>query len=477
METRGWDDPISAHWRWAVAERLLGLSLLLAGCLVPAPDWQGKGMSASAGTGVQTGGTSGASTGVGPGDGSDGGDGSGDGGGDDPTEDLPADCAALPPASDPVSLGPDDDLAAAVAALEPGATVVLADGTYPRAGAAPIVITADGVTLRSAGGDAEAVVLDGEGGEGPLIRVAADDVTIAAVTLRDAAVAVEVTLSGAREGPRLYRVAVRDVQRAVHGLTVAGADGVANRGVIACSSFAVSEDYRATPLCPQSSVVHVFGGAGWVVQDNAITGYFCAEGSAYATLVFDRGAADTVIRRNVFTDNHRSIVLGSDAIDIPAAMDGQGCGGSGWAHVRGRVSDNRFVVSDPALGASPAGVDSMISVWNGCGTEVYHNSIYTAFPPFSGIEWRFTATRIWLMNNLSNAPYLAREGAVALGQASNGVATEADFVDAAAGDLRLAPGSAAIDAGAPVPVEGLQIDALGTLREGPPDFGAVEFTN
>ncbi|MFH1706724.1 MAG: hypothetical protein ABIF71_02255 [Planctomycetota bacterium] len=79
--------------------------------------------------------------------------------------DLPAHCritrapALPPPTGAVIRVRTGNELAEAVHNAIPGATILLDDGTYvmPRG----VVLTADDVTIRSAGGDRDAVVLDG----------------------------------------------------------------------------------------------------------------------------------------------------------------------------------------------------------------------------------------------------------------------------------------------------------------------------
>lgn len=82
-------------------------------------------------------------------------------------------------ASRPCSTGPGRCYRA-----RPGGTILLADGTYPVG--RTLVLASDGVTLRSASGQRERVILDDGGTLGELLTLrACSDATIADLTLQN----------------------------------------------------------------------------------------------------------------------------------------------------------------------------------------------------------------------------------------------------------------------------------------------------
>jgi hypothetical protein len=96
-----------------------------------------------------------------------------------------SDCSPLPPAGSPiVRLAPSQaaELPDVAGRAKPGTTIELADGVYrvPRT----IVLTAEGVSLRSRSGRAARVTIDGRYETGDLIAVAASNVTVAELTLK-----------------------------------------------------------------------------------------------------------------------------------------------------------------------------------------------------------------------------------------------------------------------------------------------------
>jgi len=96
-------------------------------------------------------------------------------------------CSPLPPATGvTVSVSSVGELWSAVNSAAAGDTILIADGTYALNGVS-LWVDAPGVSLRSASGNRDAVILDGNYLTDEIVTVAASDVTIADLTLRRAA--------------------------------------------------------------------------------------------------------------------------------------------------------------------------------------------------------------------------------------------------------------------------------------------------
>jgi hypothetical protein len=389
----------------------------------------------------------------------------------EPLGDLPADAIIIGPADNATLDTVLEDAAA-------GSTVALEPGTYDRAGQPILFIETAGITLRSTTGNPEDVVLDG-GGEGSrLISVNADNVTLAEFTVQNGNTNL-VEIGGAEDtvlaSPVVYRMRFLDAPDAFLDI---GAEnrGWTDDGSVACSTFLMTPEFReATSNCSGLGAIRLSGGANWVIRDNTIEGFWCATG-AYASLTADLGSRDTRVVRNLLRNNHRGILLGGDD-------DGQGrpepagdeCGtpdGTTWGHVRGEVINNIIWVDDPAIPT----LDSMMGFWHVCAATAAHNTSYVTLPTFNGIEWRYADTSVTISNNLISTTLQQRNDAVALGVDTNiSGATATEYVDAAAGDLRLVEGSVARDAGLTVPGTPVPRDYDGQPRVGRPDVGAFEF--
>ncbi|MEM6995176.1 MAG: choice-of-anchor Q domain-containing protein [Myxococcota bacterium] len=481
--------------------RSLALTALVAsGCLAVEPTWQGASMSGQAGGSTDGTGSDGGTT-AGPGD-SDSGSGSGDGEGsagdgsestgDDggpPTDALPADCGDLPPVpADAIVVSPDDNatLAEIIGDAPAGSTIALEPGTYDRSGLPQIFINAPNITLRSTTAAATDVVLDAGGG--PLehvIRVMADDVLIADLTIENNSG----TLIFIRpedeviSRPSFYRLILNDAgDNKIEVRASLGAGGWVDDGVIACCEFGMSDTFRdAQTDCTDVGAIRVQGGADWIVRDNLVQDHWCTT-PTYAVIAFDNGARDTQVVRNRMLDNYRGILIGGDEPDSPRVMSEPGCGPSpvaGWGHVGGLVENNVIWVGEPQLEViDPVNsADSMISFWRTCGAAAIHNTIVTEVPIFNSIEWRWPETSVTIANNLATNDMQARDGAFAIGVASNTTdAALSEFVQPAQQDFHLAPGAAAVDAGNVVAGLPSLSDYDGNPRVGAPDLGAYERT-
>lgn len=405
--------------------------------------------------------------------------------GDDPP--TSAECVPLAPAASGmpvIDVLPSQaaELASLVAAAAPGTTFRLADGEYALAGASPIVIAAAGVVLRSASGDASAVVLDGGDGPGPLVRVTASDVTLAEITLARATASLVEVLPSATEdtsGLRLHRLELRDTDGFMVSLgddASVAAGNFADDGEITCSRFSIGDAYRETHDCFGMSAIKSFGGSGWSVRDNVFEQLWCPQGAGFVAVHFGYGGRDNVVDRNQFRDVYRAVMLGFevDGVGTRAPPAGTTCP-STVQHFGGAVRNNMFWVGGTALAASGIAVDAQISAWSACGVDIQHNTVVSLFPVFSEIEYRFTDTSGSIVNNLLTADVLARDPAAVVDAGNQGGIGLEQFVDPGGGDLHLASGAttpiaAAVEAGAPA----VSDDIDGDPREGVRDVGADE---
>jgi hypothetical protein len=419
-------------------------------------------------------------------DGADAGDDTGaNGTGGDDTGGTPSHpgCDREPAPEVVVEIGPADAarLDEIAASAVPGTALVLADGTYDRAGEPAIDLAAPGVQLRSASGDPASVVIDGGGSAAELVIVRGEDVLIAELTLKGAENLVRVNPSPAAPvaRPRLHRVHMLDPSNFALAIEAEfEGDAYADDGTVSCSVFSLSDERRASlPTCESVAAIKAFGAAGWVVRDNLFEDFWCPSSPAFVAVNFTAGSRDTIVERNEFRDAYRALMLGfqADPAESTRPAPAGDCPATAM-HFGGRIVNNMLWVGGPDLAAASAGVDSMISVWSACDVEVQHNTAVNLLPVFSAIEHRFSDTTGTIANNLLTGAVLARDPAavVVAGNVEN-VGLEA-FVDPAAGDLHLLPAAAtAIDAGVVVgagpPADDFDTDP----RDAAPDVGADEW--
>ena len=154
-------------------------------------------------------------------------------------------CAPLPAADplqgkvtrlDPTQVG---SLRGIIAAAEPGETFLLADGDYQMKGEY-LWISAAGVTLRSESGDRGAVTLNGNYQSTEIITVAASDVTVADLTIREAythAIHVVATAEDSAQRARIYNVHIIDSREQAIKINVNAPERYPDQGEVACSSW------------------------------------------------------------------------------------------------------------------------------------------------------------------------------------------------------------------------------------------------
>ena len=356
------------------------------------------------------------------------------------------DCPSLPPpAGRVVRVAPADAdrLPAVIAAAAPGTTILLADGTYPLAGR-ELAFRVPRVTLRSASGQRETVVLDGQAYRaGNLVAVEAPDVTIADLTLRQANYH-PIHVRGGGDRVLLYNLHVVDGREQLVKVNPSPVGAQNDYGTLACSLLELTAAGRARIEANPTPGFHCYTGGlnahqarGWVVRDNVFRGIYCPHtGLALSAIHFWRTSRDTVVERNRILNSARGIGFGlgldrayRDYPDVPPA----GFSG-GVQHVGGIIRDN-VIWSDIA-----DRFDTGIILEQALDADVQHNTVY-ADSGFSAIDARFPFSNPRVRDNLTNLAITVRHGARPAITRNRVTATSDLFVDAACGDLRLAAGA------------------------------------
>jgi hypothetical protein len=461
---------------------MLALALVLAGCS-PAGEAGDAGPDADRQDGHDGQGD--------PGDDGDAG-GQGDDGGaldDDGGPDPAGRCAPLPPPAgrvlrvDPTRAG---ELPGLVAGLQPGDSLLLEDGTYALGGAHLWIATPE-VSLRSASNQAAAVVLDGQYQTTEILTVAASDVTVAHLTLTRPsthAIHVVTTAAGDTLRTRIHDVRVLDPGEQAIKVNPGAAGRYPDQGTISCCHLELSDAGRPH-VNPTAGGCYTGGvdahqARGWVIRDNRIQGFWCPQGLSEHAIHLWRGSRDTLVERNVLHDNARGIGFGlassGEARTYPDAACPDLPAGTYVDHYLGIIRNNAISASSAGLFASEAGFDCGICLWSACGAKVAHNSVASTGALFSAIEWRFAGSRgIQIAQNAVTHALRPREDAQASLTNNLESAPLELFVDAAGGDLHLAPGATqAIDRGQPLEPGLCDDDLDGEARDAQPDLGADE---
>ncbi len=376
------------------------------------------------------------------------------------------------------------ELQSIVSQASSGDTISLADGTYALDGDY-LWFGTSGVTLRSASGNREAVVLDGNYQTSEIITVAASDVTIADITIQRAythPIHVISTDLDDTLNTRIYNVHIIDPREQAIKVNPHEAQiHFTDHGEVACSHLELTDDGRPN-INPTSGGCYTGGvdahqSTGWVIRDNRIEGFWCENGLAEHAVHLWRGCRDTVVERNILVDNARGVGFGLAEDGDARTYNDNPCPGAGYVgHYDGIIRNNFIFASRAELFSSADGFDCGVCLWSACGAKVLHNTIVSTGDNFSSIEWRFQgSTRVEVFNNIVTHPLRQRGSASGREAANLTDAALGLFVDGPGGDLHLAPtASDAINQGMVIPSNACTDDIDGELRDQTPDIGADE---
>ena len=230
-------------------------------------------------------------------------------------------CPALPPpAGTTVAVGTAEQIYHAVNTADPGTTILVMDGTYNLGSSGRYLwIDTPGLTLRSASGNREAVILDDDYSGSEIITVAASNVTIADLTIKRAGthpIHVVSTDDGDTLHTLIYNVHIIDPgQQAIKINPNLAKTHFTDDGTVACSTIELTDAGRAKVLAINESCytggVDGHWSRGWVIRDNVIKGFWCETGLSEHGVHFWTGSRDTLVERNKFVDNARAVGFGN----------------------------------------------------------------------------------------------------------------------------------------------------------------------
>ena len=269
-----------------------------------------------------------------------------------------------------VSIDPSDDWIQTVESATAGTEVLFSDGTYYLDRA--LVQVGDGVTLRSASGNRESVVIRGSGYGKPSqgLVIAGDRVTVADLTvtgLRDHGIYVKPEISGG-VAPLIYNVHVYDI-----GTQHIKSNTGSRDGIIACSKIGYTANGAKGDY---NGAIDLHGAQAWIIRDNDIynitgDGSGCNVNrdcnrylSGPAILVW-KDSKNTVVERNHITESFRNIAFGLGSL-----------------HQGGIIRHNTIYRSSPG--------DAGIELQGASGTVVENNTVLLADRYRGAIEYRET---------------------------------------------------------------------------------------
>lgn len=354
-------------------------------------------------------------------------------------------------------------LQSAVASISSDTTVVIAAGTYNLS--APLFIngTFTNVGIRGATGNRDDVVLVGKGMSGandggvPFgVWVGGDvrGVTIADLTIRDV-YNHPIILNAGVHAPAIRNVRLVNAGQQFIKSNPNGAGGGVDNGIVEDSVI----EYTTTSRDYYTNGVDVHTGSDWIVRRNIFRNIRAPQGQlAGPAILMWNGTTNSIVDGNTFIDCQREISLG-----LIERTPNDHTGG---------IVRNNFIYRRPGLSA-----DVAILVADSPATQVLHNSILISGTYSNAIEYRFPNTlAVVVANNVTDASIVARDGASGNVSGNYTTATEALFVDPAAGDLHQRATSTALRDRIVTPIPAAGPDWDGQARPaGATDIGADEY--
>jgi hypothetical protein len=339
--------------------------------------------------------------------------------------------ALLPPTGNIVNVSTEAELWNVVNSSPPYTTILLADGTYNLGQNGHYLwFDTPNVTLRSASGNREAVILDDNYSATEIVTIAASNVTLADITIKRAGthpVHVVTSSSANTLNTLIYNVHIIDPGQQAIKINPSTSSYYLDNGTVACSRIELTDAGRQKVWEINSSCytggVDGHQARNWVIRDNLIEGFWCSGGLSEHGIHLWSNSTDTLVERNMIVDCARGI--------------GFGLGSSG--HSGGIIRNNMIHVNQ----------DVGIGLETSPSTKVYNNTVYNGNDYMASIEYRFAATSgVQIINNLTNKSILQRDGATGTLQNNVTNAQASWFASAAAGDLHLASSiSGVVDGG------------------------------
>jgi len=343
-------------------------------------------------------------------------------------------------------------------------TILLSDGTYHLNGRY-LRITADGVTVRSAGGKRSTVILDGDYETTEIFQVVASNVTIADLTIKRAIyhpIHIMATDGDNVTGSLIKNVHIIDPgQQAIKinpdsGHTHTVDDGTITGSLIELTDSGRTKVWEINGSC-YTGGIDAHGATGWKIQDNLIKGFWCSGGLSEHGIHFWSNSRNTLVERNQIIDCDRGI--------------GFGLGSRGH---NGGIIRNNMIYQGSDHGYSDVG----IGMESAPGAQVYNNTIFLEHDYPNSIEYRFSSTTdVSIVNNLTNRAITARDGGLADLSHNRTNAQPGWFTDSNTGNLHLAGRvSTVIDAGAVIVGLADDFDKDSRPQGAGIDIGADEYT-
>ena len=372
-----------------------------------------------------------------------------------------------PPRGEVVRAATVEELLAAVDRIEPGGTILLAEGHY-RLPRVLILQRKKNLTIRSAGEDPTKVTLSGKGWDSnvkgdDIVHIGqCDGVTIADLTFTDCrSYGIKVEAENAPKNIHIYNCRFRDIGvRAIKGSAGNDPNIRAVKGSVRYCSF---ENTRVPPADwlyggDYISAIDMMALEDWTFSDNCFRNIKGRNGGGRAAIFIWVRSRRVVVERNLIIDCDRGVAFGNPG------QSTANLAGEQLAYVSDGIIRNNVIVG---------GADCAIELWYAERIKVFNNSIWRPERNWSrGIRVGTGTLETEIVNNLVHGEIRLDGGEAQLRQ---NLTRRLDgyFVDPASGNLALtSAASGAIDQGVALPE--VTDDIRQRSRSGRPDLGAWE---
>lgn len=340
-------------------------------------------------------------------------------------------------------------------------TILVQDGTYTLSNT--LNVNTPNVTIAGQSGDRTKVIIQGDAMSADariknLIRVAAKNFTISDLTLQKSGwhllqIAGETDADNTVVRNIIFRDAYEQMLKG--SIDQNNYNNTADNGLIENSLF----EYTAG-IGPQYYIggIDIHGGKNWIVKNNVFRSIISpSQTVAEHAIHFWNHAADMVVEKNTIINCDRAIGFG---------LDGRGASGG--------IIRNNMIYHAASTGQF---ADVSIYLVESPGTQIYNNTIFMENSYPRSIEYRFTSTSdVLIVNNLTNKPITARDGATGTVGSNVTTASSSWFVNPTQGNLHLTTANSNIvDAGQVVVELTEDFDSNQRPQGGGIDIGADEW--
>ena len=329
-----------------------------------------------------------------------------------------------------------------------GNTIVIADGTYRLNDT--LYVNASNVTIRSASGIRENVVIQGAGMSsgasiGNIFRVAGNNFSLSDVTLERCGWHT-IQIVGV-DNPVIRNCVLRD---AYEQIVKVSDEDISDNGLVEGCLF----EYTAG-IGPQYYIggVDAHRARNWVVRNNVFRNIISPNTTVAEFAVhFWGSSSENLVEKNLIINCDRGIGFG---------LDGRGNTGG--------IIRNNMIYHANNKGSY---ADASIVLTDSPNSQIYNNTVYMEHGFQWAIEYRFSSTRnILITNNLLNKRIEQRDGASGTVTNNKTNASSGLFVNVSSGDLHL------VDSiGGGNSISGLVDDFDSDIRSGVIDMGADQFS-